>query len=98
MKDFGTTLFLSLHKLSEMKTTDASVQFANTAFLFQGIALYLRKFFHSGVFFFLTLNSVVRGRKTSIFETDMGDLYLQISRLVFLFLNLESIKELCSLS
>lgn len=40
---FGTTLFLSLHKSTEMKRTDASIQFENTAFRFHLIALYLWK-------------------------------------------------------
>lgn len=55
----GTTILLSLHKSNEMKPTDPSVQFENTAFWFHLIALYLWKMLSAPPCFSPTLNSVV---------------------------------------
>lgn len=43
VSDYGTTILLSLHESNEMKPTDPSVQFENTAFSSHLIALYLWK-------------------------------------------------------
>lgn len=59
VSDYGTTILPSLHKSNEMKPTDPSVQFENTAFWFHLIALYLWKMLSAPLCFPPTLNSVV---------------------------------------
>lgn len=51
VSDYGTTILLSLRESNEMKPTDPSVQFENTAFSFHLIALYLWKILSAPLLF-----------------------------------------------
>lgn len=79
VSDYGTTILLSLHESNEMKPTDPSVQFENTAFSFHLIALYLWKMLSAPPLFSPRLSTLAWN---SDFRTEVRKSYLLTFRLV----------------